>query len=79
MSKTERVLEYLKKYKQLTTLEIQQLVYTTCPHSIIQDIRKRYGYDSVTDEWLTKSRIIEEKGKQKKETIRYKLYSWAGV
>lgn len=78
MTKVRRVEEYLINYGTITTLEIQQLVWCTCPHGIIRDIREKHGYNSVTDEWITKTRDIIENGKKRKETIRYKKYIWNG-
>lgn len=78
MTKVERVEKYLTTYGAITSLEIQQMVYSTCPHGIIRDIREKHGYNSVTDEWITKTRDIVENGKRRKETIRYKKYIWNG-
>ena len=49
VTQREIVLAELKK-RPLTNIEIQQLVCTTCPHSIIRNIRTFYGYDSIESE-----------------------------
>ncbi len=75
-SKIEQVENYLKKYKTLSTLEIQQLVWCTCPHGIIRDLRAKYGYNSIADTWESKTTESEIGGKKFKKTIRYKRYFW---
>ena len=75
MNKQEIVWDCLKKNKEITTLEIQQLVWTTCPHSIIRDLREKHTDYIIFDEWITKKRQKELKeGKFYWEVIRYKKY-----
>lgn len=80
MNKVEEVEKLLIKYGSITSLEIMQTVYSMCPHSIIRDLREKYGADAITDEWQTKTRVkgYTDKGKELKETIRYKKYIWRG-
>lgn len=79
MNKTERVEEYLKEYGSITSLEIMQLVYSMCPHSIIRNLREKHGFDAISDEWNTKINFFFDGRKQKKQAIRYKRYYWKKV
>ena len=79
MNKLEQVEKYLRKYGEITSLEIMQMFYSTCPHSIIRDLREKYGVDAITDEWQSKTNIIERDGKKIKQTIKWKKYQWRGV
>lgn len=72
------VLSELKKHP-LTNIEIQQLVCTTCPHSIIRKIRAYYGYDSIESEKCIKRETYKDK--DGKEHINFKTwvkYIWRG-
>jgi hypothetical protein len=79
MNKTKQVEKYLITYGKRTSLEIQQLYYSTCPHSIIRDLRKQHGYNAIDDIWVTKTKEVVEDGKKRKETIRFKQYIWKGA
>lgn len=79
MNKQAEVEKYLRKYGEITSLEISQMFYSTCPHSIIRDLREKYGYDAITDEWQSKTNIIEQDGKKLKQTIKWKKYLWKGA
>lgn len=79
MNKQAEVEKYLRKYGEITSLEIMQMFYSTCPHSIIRDLRTKYGYDSITDEWQSKTNIIEQDGKKIKQTIKWKKYKWSAA
>lgn len=79
MDKTERVESYLRDYGSITSLEIMQLCYSMCPHSIIRSLRKKHGADAISDEWQEKTNVIFNNGKQTKQTIRYKRYIWKGA
>ena len=80
MNKTERVEQYLRDYGSITSLEIMHLVYSMCPHTIIRDLREKHGADAITDEWQEKTNIIfDGKGKQRRQTTRYKRYTWRGA
>lgn len=75
MSKNERVWQYLKAKGSITNLEIQKIFHSTCPHSIIRDLRKKYGYATISDKWVTKMRKeYNGSGKEVKVTIRFKEY-----
>lgn len=70
----------MRDYGSITSLEIMQLVYSMCPHTIIRDLREKHGYDKISDEWQEKINIsFDDKGKQRKETVRYKRYIWRGA
>ena len=81
MNKVEEVEKLLIKYGSITSLEIMQKVFSMCPHSIIRDLRGKYGADAISDEWQKTTRIkgYTDKGKELKETIRYKKYIWKGA
>lgn len=80
MNKIERVEQYLRDYGSVTSLEIFQLVYSMCPHTIIRDLREKYGYAAIEDEWQENTHIyFDEKGKMKRKKIRYKRYFWRGI
>lgn len=78
-TKKEIVLDAFRKYKALTNIEIQQLVFTTCPHSIIRDIRKTYGYDSIeSQECEKREKYKDEKGKEHIKYTQWVRYVWRG-
>ena len=75
----EIVLAELKKHP-LTNIEIQQLVFTTCPHSIIRDIRSIYGYDSIESEkQIKKRKYFDNKGKEHIKYTSWVKYIWRGA
>ena len=79
MNKVAQVEKYLLKYGSITSLEIMQMFYSTCPHAIIRDLRGKYGTAAITDEWQKKTNIIEQDGKKLKQTIKWKKYIWKGA
>jgi hypothetical protein len=80
MNKVEQVEKYLKKYGSITNLEIMQMTYSICPHSIIRSLREKHGYSTISDEWQEKTRVLkDEKGNPHRQTIRYKKYIWKEI
>jgi hypothetical protein len=80
MNKIEKVEKQLKTNGSITNLEIIQMTYSICPHAIIRDLRKKYGYSTISDEWQEKTRVLkDEKGNPHRQTIRFKKYIWKGV
>lgn len=70
-----KVLEHLKKHGSITSLEMFDKFYICCPHSIIRNIRNKFGYDYIDDLWCTKKRKErDDKGKERTVSIRYKQY-----
>lgn len=70
-SQRSKILQHLKRFKTITTKKICQVLwddfnFTTCPHSIIRDLRKKY---IISDTWETDP----EKGD------RYKRYKLEGM
>lgn len=64
-SKCAKVLQHLKKFGNITTGEIclmfiRDKKITTCPHSIIRDLREKY---TITDIW---ERDTDNKGRHKR-------------
>ena len=50
------------------------LVFTTCPHSIIRDLRKDFGFDFIKDEDAKYERTVNRNGKTYTKTEHYKRY-----
>ena len=79
-TKQEIVEDALIKYGELTTLEIQQLIYTTNPQKIIQRLRKKYGVDAITTEIQKSTKtVINRLGKKLKVNVQYAKYIWRGA
>ena len=69
-TKQEIVEDALIKYGELTTLEIQQLIYTTNPQKIIQRLREKYGVDAITTEIQKSTKtVINRLGKKLKVNV----------
>lgn len=51
MTQQERVLNYLKQNGSITSLEMFDNFFICCPQSVIRDLRKTLGYDTITDIW----------------------------
>jgi hypothetical protein len=79
MNKRKQVEKYLMAYGTITSLEIQQMYFTTCPHGIIRDLREKHGYNAIDDIWIKKTEEVVEDGKKRKETSRHKKYIWKGA
>lgn len=52
-SQRSKILQHLLRFKTITNKKICQVLweaqdFTTCPHSIIRDLRKKY---TITDTW----------------------------
>ncbi|MCM1338768.1 MAG: helix-turn-helix domain-containing protein [Muribaculaceae bacterium] len=75
MTQEKRVLEHLQKHGSITTLEMFNKFCICCPHSIIRNIRNKFGYDYIADLWITKKRKEQtEQGKERTVSTRYKQY-----
>ena len=83
MSQRERVANFLKirDKEGASALDISRTLCISAPHSVIRDIRdseylkKKYGIDSITDEWRTSTRKeYNGEGKEITVTARYKMY-----
>ena len=84
-SKTAIVLEMLLNREYVTASDIINyyreqdhkcpVVFTTCPHKLVEKIRKRFGYDFVKDKDITFFRTqYSSKGKPYKISDTYKEY-----
>ena len=74
----EIVLNELTK-RPLTNIEIQQLVFTTCPHSIIRKIRALYGYDCIESEkCIKRTKYYDSNGKEHNSFKTWVKYVWKG-
>lgn len=47
-SQNQKVFDYLKTHGSITSLEMFDLFYICCPHSIIRNLRKKYD---ISDVW----------------------------
>lgn len=75
MTHQQRILEHLKKYGSITSLEIANKYYITAPHGVIRDLRKILGFEAITDAWCNKKKTeILPNGETREKTIRYKRY-----
>lgn len=75
MTQEGKVLEYLKKHGSITSLEMFDKFYVCCPHSIIRNIRKRFGYDYIEALGCSKQRKeFDDKGNERTVNVRYKQY-----
>lgn len=72
MSKISAVEKDLKANGSITNWDIVTRYYSTNPQKIIEKLRKKYGFDAITDKWETKKVIIDGT----KETVRWKRYFW---
>lgn len=84
-SKAAIVLEMLLNREYVTASDIINyyrerdpkcpVVFTTCPHKLVEKIRKRFGYDFVKDKDIPFFRIqYSSKGKMFKISDTYKQY-----
>lgn len=80
-SKAAQVLELLLNREYVTCSDIINLdrispvVFTTCPHKLIETIRKRFDYDFVKDRDVQFFRIqYNSKGEPFKTSDTYKQY-----
>lgn len=75
MTQERRVLEYLKQHGSITSLEMFEHFFICCPTATIRNLRKRFGYDSITDIWQQKKRKERlPDGKERIVNVRYKRY-----
>ena len=81
-SKASKVLEMLLNSDYITCSDIIKyecentpLVFTTCPHKLIETIRKNFGVDFVKDREVEFFRTMyTSKGKEYKQSEKYKQY-----
>lgn len=80
-SKASIVLELLLNREYVTCSEIinfgcenTPIVFTTCPHKLIETIRKHFGEDFVKDREVKFFRTLYSNGKQYKQSDSYKEY-----
>jgi hypothetical protein len=84
-SKAAIVLEMLFYWEQVTAYDIINyyreqdpkcpVVFTTCPHKLVEKIRKQFGYDFVKDKDIQFFRTqYSSKGKQYRVSDTYKEY-----
>lgn len=74
MSYADKCWGYLQKYGFITAWAIHTLTKTTAPHSVIRDIRKKYGEDILSFKDIKKTRTYTENGKEKRETKTYRIW-----
>lgn len=75
MTQEKRVLNHLQKHGSITSLEMFDKFSICCPHSIIRNIRNKFGYNYIQDLWCYKKRKeLTEQGKERTVNVRYKTY-----
>ena len=76
MSQAKKVWEHLLEYGFITARRMAvHPFYINAPHSVIRDLRKKYGAEMILDEWIKKTRKeFNGNGKEEKVTIRFKKY-----
>ena len=72
MSYGDKVWKHLQKHGSITAKGIEDITGTTCPHDVIRQIRRKYGYDILTFEDKKKTKKVVEDGKQRTVTIQYR-------
>jgi hypothetical protein len=74
MSKSSKLEKDLKKAGTLgvTSWQIINGCETTNPQKLVEILRKKYGYDRITDIWETKTKVIDGT----KTVIKWKRYFW---
>ena len=73
MSKQSQLEKDLKHSSNgITSWHIMLRCRTTCPQKLIEQLRKKYGYDKITDIWEQKIKIIDGT----KTVIKWKRYFW---
>ena len=74
-SQNKKVWDYLQKHNKITAYEMFDKFNICHPPSRIRDLRRKYGYDTISDRWITKTRKeYDGEGKEQKVTVRYKEY-----
>lgn len=74
-SKTAKVLEALLNKEYVTCSDIIELTNTTCPHSVIRQLRKIFGYDYILDREVKFFRTFyKDNGQPYKVSDTYKQY-----
>ena len=75
MTQERRVLEHLQKHGSITSLDMFEKFYICSPQAVIRNLRKKFGYDYISDLWVTKTRKERTtEGKERNVSIRYKQY-----
>lgn len=76
MSKTTKLEKDLKIAgdRGITTWQIMMQCRTTNPQKLVERLRKKYGYDKITDIWEHKSEMIDGT----KTLVKWKRYFWNG-
>lgn len=68
----QKVYSYMQKNGGITSLEMFDNFYICCPQSVIRNLRREYD---ILDEWKEiEKKYIDEKGKEKKKSIRFKRW-----
>lgn len=73
MNYTDICWNYLQKKGFITAWAIHTLTGTTCPHSVIRQIKRKHG-DILSFKDIRKQKIYTENGKEKRETKTYRIW-----
>ncbi len=73
-TQNQKVWEYLQNHDYITAYEMFEKFNICHPPARIRDLRKQYGYETILDRWITKTKTETKNGKKYKVTQRYKQY-----
>lgn len=72
LTQEQKVFDYMQKHNGITSLEMFNEFYICCPQGVIRNLRTKYN---ILDEWKQiEKKYIDENGKQKKKSIRFKRW-----
>nr|DAY46026.1 MAG TPA: helix-turn-helix domain protein [Caudoviricetes sp.] len=70
-----KVWKYLQEHKSITAYEMFEKFNICHPPARIRDLRKKYGYDTISGRWVKKTKKeVDSNGKEHKVTVRYLEY-----
>lgn len=74
-TQNKKVWDYLQEHESITNYEMFEKFNICHAPARIRDLRKLYGYNTILDRWITKTRKeYDGEGKEQKVTVRYKEY-----
>lgn len=72
LTQEQKVFDYMQKNGGITSLEMFDKFYICSPQSVIRNLRHKYN---ILDEWKEIERkYIDDNGKEKKKSIRFKRW-----
>lgn len=73
-TQNQKVWEYLQEHDYITAFDMFEKFNICHLPARIRDLRKQYGYETILDRWITKTKTEVKNGKEYKVTQRYKQY-----